>query len=422
VGQSDTEDPIHIYDWNEAQTWSPGTPVVQLLDETLRDGLQSPSIVDPPIEDKRQLLRLMDQLGIECADLGLPGAGDRMVDHVTALCETIRDEGLAIRAACAGRTLASDVEPIIRIHRETGVVIEVLTFLGASPIRAYAEGWSVTRMRRLTVDAVRLGVRAGLPVAFVTEDTVRAHPEVLEELFRAAIDEGAERLILCDTVGHATPDGVTSLVDWTRELLVRIGAPTVGIDFHGHNDRGLALPNTLAAIAAGCDRVHGTALGIGERTGNAAMDQLLVNLSLLGWRSGDVSPLAAYCQRASQAVGRTIPQNYPIVGRDAFRTATGVHAAAIIKARKKRGEWLADRIYSGVPAELVGRRQLIEVGPLSGESNVIAWLDAQGCTANPVLVAEILRTAKGQRHTLRDAELWDIIHRTMGGHSPLNEA
>lgn len=403
-----------VFDWNLVglSTQRLARPV-QLLDETLRDGLQSPSVVDPPIDDKKELLRLMDHLGIAVADLGLPGAGPRQVRHVTALCEFLRDEGLSIRASCAARTLKADIEPIIAISEATGVTIEVLTFLGASPIRAYAEGWTLDRMRMFAGQAVRLGVQAGLPVAFVTEDTVRAHPDVLEDLFRTALDEGAHRLVLCDTVGHSTPDGVRALVEWTRNLLVRTGHEAVGLDFHGHNDRGLALINTLAALESGCDRLHGTALGVGERVGNTPMDQLLVNLSLLGLVDHDLSDLFGYCTRASVATGRPIPHNYPVVGQDAFRTATGVHASAIVKARRKGDAWLADRIYSGVPADMVGRAQIIEVGHMSGEANVIAWLDANGYPSNPALVAEIFRAAKRAHRTLRDHEIDDIVIRVL---------
>ncbi|MFT7579235.1 MAG: 2-isopropylmalate synthase [Myxococcota bacterium] len=405
----------YIYDWNVVGVPpNSSAPLrVELLDETLRDGLQSPSLIDPPMSDKLELLRLMDRLGIAVADLGLPGAGARMVAQVTGLCEVIRDEKLTIRAAAAARTLAADIQPVIDISRSTGVEIEILAFLGASPIRLYAENWDIDRMRTLTRDAVRLGVRAGLPVAFVTEDTVRASPAVLETLFKTAIDEGAHRLVLCDTVGHATPTGVRRLVEWTRELLAKMGV-TLGIDFHGHNDRGLALANSLAAIRAGCDRVHGTALGIGERVGNTSIDQLVVNLLLCGFFDHNVADLVAYCRRASVATGRRIPQNYPVIGNDAFRTATGVHASAIVKARKRGSDTMADHIYSGVPAAMVGRSQAIMIGHLSGESNVLAWLDANGFAPNPAVVAEIYRAAKQSHRILADNEISKIVERVVG--------
>lgn len=403
-----------IYDWNHVGFAGPLTPKpVLLLDETLRDGIQSPSAVDPSIEDKLQLLRLMDRLGVDVADIGLPGAGQRAIADVTALAETIRDEKLSIKASCAARTHPNDIRPIIEISQATGVEIEVLTFLGSSPIRQYSESWDIDRMQQLTADAVKLSVDAGLPCSFVTEDTIRSAPAALEVLFKTAIDHGAGRLILCDTVGHATPDGIKALITWTRELIAAADVE-VGIDWHGHNDRGLSLVNSLFAIEYGADRIHGTALGIGERVGNCPMDQLLVNLKLLGAIDNDLSALMTYCRTASLATATPIPRNYPVVGEDAFRTATGVHAAAIIKAKKKGDDWLADRIYSGVPASMVGKKQVIDVGHMSGESNVVAWLQARGYQANPGLVAEIFRTAKAANRTLHDDEIEGIVLRFTG--------
>jgi 2-isopropylmalate synthase len=400
-----------IFDWNSLGFGRPLTRKnIVLLDETLRDGIQSPSVFDPSIEDKIAILRLMDQLGVHVADVGLPGAGKRAIDDVRALCEVIRDENLAIKASCAARTHPADIQPIIDISKETGVEIEVLTFLGCSPIRSLAENWDLARMKELTATAVKMSSDAGLPVSFVTEDTIRSKPETLEALFRTAIDNGANRLILCDTVGHASPAGIRALVEWSLELVDKTGVH-VELDWHGHNDRGLALVNAIFALEYGCTRVHGTALGIGERVGNTSMDQLLVNLRLLDAIDNDLSSLMAYCRVVSEATKTPIPKNYPVVGEDAFRTATGVHAAAIVKAQRKGDTWLADRIYSGVPAAMVGKRQVIEVGHMSGESNIYAWLSTHGYAPSPELVAEIYRTAKGSSRTLHDDELEQIVRR-----------
>jgi len=409
TAQTETERIIH--DWNHVGFAGPLTSLgVTLLDETLRDGIQSPSAVDPPIEEKLALLRLMDRLGIHWADIGLPGAGRRAVEDVEALARVIGLEKLNIKASCAARTHPNDIRPIIEISERTGVEIEVLTFLGSSPIRQYSESWDLDRMERLVAEAVKLSVKAGLPTGFVTEDTIRSAPETLERLFKTAIDHGASRLVLCDTVGHATPDGIKALVSWCRELIATMGVE-IGLDWHGHNDRGLALVNSLFAIQYGCDRVHGTALGIGERVGNCPMDMLLVNLKLLGTIDNDLSALMSYCRAASLATRTDIPRNYPVIGDDAFRTATGVHAAAILKAKKKGDDWLADRIYSGVPASMVGKQQVIEVGHMSGESNVVAWLQAHGYDPVPSLVAEIFRAAKGATRTLHDDEIEGIVLR-----------
>ncbi len=368
-----------IYDWNRAEGSSPfdwSRARVDLNDETLRDGLQSPSVKDPPIEVKRRLLHLMADLGIVAADIGLPGAGPRVVEQVRALAKEIRDHKLPLFPNCAARTVIADVEPIVRIAEEVGIKIEAATFIGSSPIRQYTEDWTLDKILASTEEAVTFATKAGLPVMYVTEDTTRARPETLKALYGAAINCGATRICLADTVGHATPDGVRSLVQFVKREIV--GKKDVRIDWHGHRDRGMGLINCLAAIEAGVDRVHATALGVGERVGNAEMDLLIVNLKLLGAHRGDLSKLPAYCHTAAEAVGVPIPVNYPVLGTDAFRTGTGVHAAAIIKAKKKGHDWLADRVYSSVPAAEFGLEQKIEISPVSGLSNVKYWLQTHG--------------------------------------------
>ncbi|TVR55093.1 MAG: 2-isopropylmalate synthase [Gemmatimonadales bacterium] len=399
-----------IFDWNERPETAPDLKRVELDDETLRDGLQSPSVLDPPIHEKIKILHLMDRMGIHSADIGLPGAGPRAVADVRALAREIADGGMRIEANCAARTMVRDVEPIARISQEAGLPIEAATFIGSSPIRQYAEDWTLERMLRTSEEAVTFAVREGLPVMFVTEDTTRARPETLKALYENAIRWGARRICLSDTVGHATPWGVRALVRFVKEEIVTPSGEAVKVDWHGHRDRGFGLANAFAAIEAGVDRVHGTALGIGERVGNVEMDLLLVNLSLLGLHDGDLTPLGEYCQRVSDATGVAIEPGYPVFGRDAFRTGTGVHAAAIIKAEAKGDAWLADRVYSSVPASLVGRQQDIEVGPMAGLSNVKYWLRSRGFDASDEeLCNRIFDYAKTQNHTLTEEEIRGLI-------------
>ncbi len=394
-----------IHDWNSLGDIDWSAVEVDLNDETLRDGLQSPSAIDPTPEDKRQLLHLMADLGIVAADIGLPGAGPRAVDAVRALASEIATHNLPITPNCAARTVVADVEPIVRISQETGIAIEAATFIGSSPIRQYAEDWTLDRMLRVSEEAVTFAVGEGLPVMFVTEDTTRALPETLKALYGNAIRWGARRICLCDTVGHATPRGVRNLVQFVRDEIVTPSGEDVKIDWHGHRDRGLAVINCLAAIEAGADRVHATALGGGERVGNAEMDLLIVNLHLVGAHRHDVSRLRDYCTLAARTIGVPLPQNYPVMGEDAFRTGTGVHAAAIIKARRKGDSWLADRIYSSVPAATFGARQKIEVSPLSGLSNVRCWLEEHGYDASDEVICErLFGAAKVADRVLSDEE------------------
>ena len=397
-----------IYDWNESEgtfDWS-RVGTVELDDETLRDGLQNPSVVDPSIEDKIRLLHHMDRLGIHTADIGLPGAGPRAVEAVTALAREIADAGLSIQANCAARTVVADVKPIAEISQQVGIPIEACTFIGSSPIRQYAEDWTLDKMLRVTEEAVTFAVSEGLPVLMVTEDTTRAHPDVLKAVYGVAIECGARRLCIADTVGHATPEGTEALVRFVLGEIVAPSGEDVGVDWHGHRDRGLGLANAMAAIRAGATRIHGTALGIGERSGNTEMDLLLVNLQLLGLHDADLTVLPDYCELAAEACQVPLVHSYPVVGEDAFRTGTGVHAAAIVKAQAKGDDWLADRIYSSVPASMVGRSQTIEIGPMSGLSNVKYWLRERGYDPeDEALTSRIFRAAKSTDHTLSEGEL-----------------
>lgn len=398
-----------IYDWNthEGPGFQPDKPI-EFDDETLRDGLQSPSVTDPPIEDKIQMLHLMDALGIQSADIGLPGAGPRAFADVLRLAREIVDADLKIRPNCAARTVEADIIPVVEVSNKVGLPVEACMFIGSSPIRQYAEGWDIDFLLRTTEAAIRFAVKHGIPATYVTEDTIRSHPEDIRRLYTVAIESGATRVVVCDTVGHATPTGAHNLVRFVRQVVDATGEE-VKVDWHGHRDRGLAVINTLSAIEAGADRVHGTALGVGERVGNAPMDLILVNCKLLGWIDQDLSALRSYCRKVAQACHVPLPSNYPVMGEDAFRTGTGVHAAAIIKAERKGQAWLADRVYSGVPAGWFGSRQVIEVGPMSGESNVVYWLKSRGLESKREWIDAIFRLAKSSDHILTDKEIYDCI-------------
>ncbi len=398
-----------IHDWNHADGFVFRTkPGFQLNDETLRDGLQSPSVRDPSIEQKLRILHLMHDLGLDAADLGLPGAGTRAVQDIERLAKEIADARLRIAPNVAVRTLVADLEPVLGISERAGIPVEACAFLGSSAIRRYTEGWGIDRLLRLTEDAVRFGVEHGIPMCYVTEDTTRADPESLEALYSCAIRAGAKRIVVADTVGHATPIGVRALLKFVLRIVERCGGG-VAVDWHGHSDRGLAIPNCMMALATGADRIHATALGVGERCGNAQMDLLLVNLRLEGILDRDLSKLGDYVRAVSEAAGVPIPFNYPVFGEDAFRTSTGVHAAAILKARRKGKESLADRVYSGVPAGMVGLHQRVEIGFMSGKSNVVFALESRGVHADDALVERILAAAKRSATVLTDAEIDRIV-------------
>ena len=402
-----------IYDWNKIVP--PGMkPLgsVLLNDESLRDGLQSPSVRDPSIPEKIEILHLMESLGINALDLGLPGAGQRAIEAVTALAREIASHNMKIRANCAARTHEDDIRPIAEIVQKTGLPIEAATFIGSSPIRRFTEGWTDDFLLQTTEKAVKYAVSLGLDVMFVTEDTSRCDPETVKRLYSTAINCGARAIGICDTAGHATPMGALALVRFVIAEVVKPSGEKIRVDWHGHSDRGLAIANSMAAVIAGANCVHGCAIGLGERVGNTQIDQMLVNLKLMGvppWDQQDLTKLKQYCQAVSRATGVPIPANYPVVGDDAFRTATGVHAAAIIKAYHRNDIELANTVYSGVPSHVFGLDQIIDVGPMSGKSNVLFWLERHGIPATEDVVDRIYQRAKKSDHTLSESEILECV-------------
>jgi len=404
-----------IYDWNQIHPKSlrPAGHVL-LNDETLRDGLQSPSVRNPSIDEKISILHLMEFLGINSVDLGLPGAGAGASAHVESLARAIVQDKLNIRANCACRTHQNDIRPIAEVVQRTGLKIEAAAFIGSSPIRRYAENWTDDFLLETTETAVKYAVSLGLDVTYVTEDTTRCDPEMVKRLYSAAINCGARAVCICDTAGHATPMGTSALVRFIVKEVVEPCGEEIRVDWHGHNDRGLAIANSIAALVAGAECVHATGLGIGERVGNTHMDQMLVNLKLMGvrpWADQDLSKLKEYCVAVSRATGVPIPANYPVVGEDAFRTATGVHASAVIKAYKKNDIELANTVYSGVPSHVFGLEQVIDIGPMSGKSNVLFWLDRRGIPASDDVVERIYQRAKASDHTLSETEILECVER-----------
>jgi 2-isopropylmalate synthase len=398
-----------VYDWNtiDPVLIAPNRHI-GFDDETLRDGLQSPSVTEPSVEQKIELLHLMDALGIDTADIGLPGAGGTHAAGVELMAREIAEKKLKIRPNCAARTHRNDIQPIVDISQRVGIPIEACTFIGSSAIRFFAEDWTLDKLLQLTEDAVSFAVGEGVPVMYVTEDTTRANPETIRALYTTAIRCGAKAVCVCDTVGHSTPDGARSVVQFVKNIIEEQGG-NIRLDWHGHQDRGLGVINSIAAIQGGADQVHGSALGIGERVGNTPMDQLLVNLKLMGWIDNDLFRLGEYCSVAAKACGWTIPHNYPVFGRDAFRTATGVHAAAVIKSYRKGDRELADLVYSGVPAGQFGLEQVVEIGPMSGKSNVIYWLEKRGIEVSEERVSRIYDRAKQASCVLGDDEIMRLI-------------
>ena len=406
-----------VYDWNSVG--GPGTDIlpagVELDDETLRDGLQNPSVIDPPLEEKKRYLHILSALGVNSVDIGLPAAGGHYAEDTLALAREIAEYRLPLSPNCAARTLAADIDAIINISQKAGIAIEIATFVGSSPIRHIVEGWDLKFLLRATENSVKRVIKAGLPSMFVTEDTTRAHPDMLKVLYTTALNTGSRRVCIADTAGFASPRGSRSIVLFMRDLIARSGISGVGIDWHGHMDRGLGVANSIAAFEAGATRVHGSGLGLGERVGNTPLDQLVVNFKMMGFWPNELLALKDYVEWVAKNTGVEIPPNYPVFGRNAYRTGTGIHASAIYKAVSRGESRIAELVYSSVPASWFGLTQVVEVGPMSWESNVLYWLREHGVEAEDDLVHALVKRAKSSRKTLSDDEIRDEIDRYRGG-------
>ena len=410
-----------IYDWNaidyEIERDASKHPhELWFDDETLRDGLQSPSARNPTIEQKIELIDFMESLGIQKADLGLPGAGPYHVGHIDAMLTHMGEKGYSLRPGCAVRTVVSDIEPLVDLQAKHERQIQASAFLGTSPIRQYAEGWTMEKIISTAEKAVSFAIDNDIPVMFVTEDTTRSKPDEIKAVYTRAMELGADRICVCDTCGHVTPNGVRKLLSFIQDEVIPdagVKRRDIEVNWHGHQDRGLGVANNLAAYEAGADVIHGTALGVGERAGNAPLDQTLVNLSLMGVISNDLRALNEYMRKAHEYVEVALPRNYPVFGEDAFETGTGVHASAVVKAMKKGDHWLADRVYSGVPAADYGLQQVIRIGHMSGRSNIIWWLQQNGYEVSEELVSHMFEVAKGQRRLMTDEE----VHAAISGFS-----
>ena len=407
-----------IYDWNIIDYEINRNPAnhphgVWFDDETLRDGLQSQSARNPTIDEKKELLTYMEKLGIQKVDLGLPGAGPFHREHINSMLSHIIDNDYQIRPGAAVRTLMHDIEPLVEMQEQHGIQIQASAFLGTSPIRQYTEGWTMEKLISTMEKAVSYAVENDVPVMFVTEDTTRSNPDDVRAIYQRAMELGVRRLCVCDTCGHVTPNGVKKLLNFVDEEVIKDGGykrNEIEVNWHGHQDRGLGVANNIAAVEAGADVIHGTALGVGERAGNAPLDQTLVNLKLMGVIDNDLTLLDEYMRTANKYIEVPLPRNYPVFGEDAFETGTGVHASAVIKAMRKGDDWLADRVYSGVPAGDFGLKQVIRIGHMAGRSNIIWWLEQNGYDVTDELVAHLFEVAKSQRRNMLDSEVESAVN------------
>jgi 2-isopropylmalate synthase len=359
--------------------------------------------------DKRRLLVLMSELGLRSAALGYPGSGPRQFADALALAREVMRAQMPIDASCSARASVKDVATVLDVIERSGLDVEVAVSLSVSPIMLGAEGITIDRVQEAADASISFAVRAGARVVAVIEDASRTPPEMLAVLIRHVLSLGATAIQVSDSVGQSTPEGTRALLRFVSEQVKVRSGRTVRVDWHGQQDRGLALANALAATEAGADRVLASALGLGERCGTVPLELLLTNLRLIGRWPHTLNALQEYCESAAAAFGVAIAPAHAVIGADAFRIGSGAHATAMVKALRSGDRSLADVVCSAVPASLVGAEPRVDVSPVSGLSNVRWWLAQHGYDPGDlVLMRELLLAVKHTQRVASDDELRDL--------------
>ncbi|MFI9422205.1 LeuA family protein [Streptomyces achromogenes] len=400
-----------LFTWNERL---PAGTSVEIEDDTLRDGLQASFIRKPTVEEKAELFRMSAGIGARHAVVGFPASSPAEFSDSRRLLSVIRDDGLPLMPWFLGRAVREDLEPMLRLRDHFGADVGAAFFIGTSPIRRHVEKWDMAQIMERITGTMEYLEKVGLPFSFSVEDASRTPPDELRDMVELAVRYSAYSIAVCDTVGESTPAGVHRLVGFVKSLIKDRGSH-VKILWHGHNDRGLGLANSIAAVEAGADIVGGAFLGIGERSGNTALEQVIMYLYQNGVGNFDVKNLIPYLKKLSAATEFPIPVNMPLVGQQAFATCTGTHAAAVLKAAEI-GTDFEDYVFSSIPASELGAVQDIGVGPTSGMANATYVLRKGNMDSSEGTAEALLAHAKTQHRLMYEDEIvaWYKQHAAKG--------
>lgn len=382
---------------------------VSIDDESLRDGLQGTQLTTHPSLNEKEIYLASVALNgyIEHADIGFPGSEESHKEELSEIIKfVIASNGLdGLTLSCAAGAIDEHINPIIDLsHQFDGYPLEADIFLDVSKNRAEIEGWDRKEKISVLKQNIKLLKSQQLPVMFVPERSTSTPPEELLEVCLMASELGVDRICFADTKGVADNKGIENIFRWGFEEIGKAN-PNLKWDAHFHNDRNMALSNSLVAAAEGVDRLHATMFCIGERAGNVDLAQLLVNLNLQEMRNDDLTSLKAISELSSKILGFEIPKNSPIYGENAFATSSGIHASA---GKKELQANRIHSIYFPFSPESVGNKAIVEVGPFSGKSNVELKLRQLGISSTPALIDVVLSRAKQQRGLLSDEEVRQI--------------
>lgn len=390
------------YSWGE---YDFSKKVVQVLDTSLRDGLQDAQIRHPSLEEKERLVDILVQVGVEAIDIAIPIARGSHLREAIQLARRIPSN---VTVACLARTDASDIQAAVDLAQGAGRPIETIVFCGASPLRRWVEDWDVTEITEWMAKSVNFASKQGLIPTVATEHTTQTEPEVIKQIYLAGLDNGGQKVCIADTSGAASPISTEKIIRFFRDEVLK-SFNDVDIDWHGHNDRGLSVINSLVALSAGAQRVHGTAIGIGERAGNTPLEQMLINLKMArDPKRQDLGAISELATFAAEIFNVPVPPNYPGLGEKVYRTASGIHAAAELKAGQLGLKGTTP--YSAVSPEWVNRETDVVVGPLSGSHNVRFVAERLGIPATNEFIARALDVAKSANRILTDQDIKNIAN------------
>ncbi len=362
---------------------------VRIFDTTLRDGEQSPGVSITP-EQKLQIAIKLDRLGVDAIEAGFP-----IVSHgeVQAI-RNIKKAGLNAEICGLARTLSSDIDLVINCD-----LSYVHTFIATSDIHMqYKLKMAPEEVIQKAVNAVEYAKSHGLQVEFSAEDATRSDLTFLTKVFRAVGEAGADRIDIPDTVGYATPEFISNLVGMIKEQI------SVPISLHCHNDFGLAVANSIAGINAGATCAHVTVNGLGERAGNASLEEFVMALQCLYKKEHNINTKLLYetSKSVSNIMGIAVQANKAIIGENAFGHESGIHTHGILNN---------PLTYEPIDPEMVGRKRWLQAGKHAGAHGIRAMLEDFGIECTDEQLHKIVEKQKNladKGKSISTAELLSI--------------
>jgi isopropylmalate/homocitrate/citramalate synthase len=368
---------------------------VCVWDETLRDGEQSPTVF-LTLDEKIHLTKMMDEIGVELIAVGFPAVSE----SEKRIVKTIINEGCKRATILSiARPKISDIDACIEANAK-----EIVVFMPISPIfRKTLKNRPEEQLEAIKI-AIHYAKDNGLKVNWVSEDGTRCDFAHLMDVFRTAIEAGAERIVLGDTVGILTPYSTSYLIKHIKEEVIKPLKKDVSIGIHTHNDFGMAVANTISGVIEGCEYPHTCINGYGERAGNAALEEVATNLERLGIKTGiDLTKLPELSEVCEKYFCKPLSQYKPIVGDYAFSHESGLHIAAILAH---------PLTYEPINPRMVGRQRKFYLGKFSGSKSIIHALQKKLKVLDLNIPEEIIRKIVNEVKTKHESTSKDELRKS----------